>query len=240
LTDADFVLFVDGDCVLQPGFVMAALAAFQDHPAAVVVCGRRREAHPDASVYNRLCDQEWDTPIGPARACGGDALIRLAAFRAAGGFRDSLIAGEEPELCLRLRATGGQVWRIGAEMTLHDAKLTRFGQWWRRSLRAGHAFAEGAFLHGAGPGRHWVTETRRALIWGTGLPVLTIAAGLAHPAGWLLALGYPLQVLRLTLRDHDAVGAIFSVIGKFAESAGILQFHANRLIGRRRGLIEYR
>jgi glycosyltransferase involved in cell wall biosynthesis len=240
LSDADFVLFIDGDCLLQPGFVAAALGAFEDHPAAVVICGRRREAHPGASVYNRLCDAEWDTPVGPTRACGGDALIRLAAFRAVGGYRDSLIAGEEPELCLRLRAGGGQVWRIAAEMTLHDANLLWFGQWWRRSVRAGHAFAEGAFLHGAGPDAHWVAETRRALIWGAGLPILTIAAGLAHPAGWLLALAYPAQVLRLTLRDHDAMGAVLSVIGKFAESLGILQFHAGRVTGRRRGLIEYR
>jgi glycosyltransferase involved in cell wall biosynthesis len=240
LTGAEFALFIDGDCVLQPGFVGAALAAFQDHPAAVVVCGRRREMHPDASVYNRLCDAEWNTPIGPARACGGDALIRVAPLQAAGGYRASLIAGEEPELCLRLRARGGQVWRIDADMTRHDAGLLRFGQWWRRSLRAGHAYAEGAFLHGAGPERHWVAETRRALAWGLGLPVVTIAAGLAHPAGWLLGLAYPAQVGRLALRDRDAKGAVLSVIGKFAESLGILRFHAGRLAGRRRGLIEYR
>ena len=147
-----FVQMVDGDCEVDAGWLAAARAAFSVHPQAVVVCGRRRERFPAASVYNALADREWDTPVGPARACGGDALLRYAAVQAVGGYRADLIAGEEPELCLRLRAAGGEVWRIAAEMTLHDAALLRFGQWWRRSVRAGHAFAEGAALHGAGSG----------------------------------------------------------------------------------------
>lgn len=155
-----FVQLVDGDCAVQPGWISAALAGFADHPAAVVICGRRRERFPEASLYNALADREWDTPIGPALACGGDALMRFDAVQAVGGYDPTLIAGEEPDLCLRLRAKGGEVWRIDAEMTLHDAAMTRFSQWWKRSVRAGHAFAEGATRHGFA---HWGAETRRAL-----------------------------------------------------------------------------
>ncbi len=240
LDGVEFVLFIDGDCVLQPGFVGAALAAFADHLAAVVVCGRRREMRPEVSIYNRLCDAEWDTPVGQALACGGDALMRLDAVRAVGGFRDSLIAGEEPELCLRLRRKGGQVWRIDAEMTLHDAAITRFGQWWRRSVRAGHAFAEGAWLHGASPDRHWRREVARALVWGLVVPVGIVVAGVAHPAGWLLGLVYPAQVLRLWRRGGQWRQAGLSVIGKFAETQGALTFYARHWRGRGGRLIEYK
>ena len=235
----EFVQLLDGDCEMVPGWPAAALAAFAEHPRAVVVCGRRRERFAQASVWNALADREWDTPVGPARACGGDALMRYAAVRAVGGYRDDLIAGEEPELCLRLRQAGGEVWRIAAEMVLHDAALTRFAQWWRRTRRAGHAFAEGAALHGAGPERHWVAETRRALFWGAGLPVLVLLAGLIHPAGWLLALAYPAQIVRLARRG-GGTWAVYSVLGKFAEAQGALGYWADRLRGRRRGLIEYK
>lgn len=234
-----FVQFTDGDCEVQPGWIAAALAAFAEHPRAVVVCGRRRERFPEASVYNRLADREWDTPLGPALACGGDALMRHAAVAAVGGYRAALIAGEEPELCLRLRRAGGEVWRIPAEMTLHDAAMTRFFQWWRRSRRAGHAFAEGAALHGASPDRHWVAETRRALLWGAVLPLAVVLAGLAHPAGWLLALLWPAQVARLARRGGPE-WAFFTVLGKFAEAQGALGYYLDRLRGRRRGLIEYK
>ena len=45
---------------------------------------------------------------------------------AASGFNATLIAGEEPELCLRLRQKGWEIWRLDAEMTLHDAAMTKF------------------------------------------------------------------------------------------------------------------
>lgn len=232
----EFVQFIDGDCEMRPGWIDAALATFAAHPAAVVVCGRRRERFPEASIYNAQADHEWNTPIGRALACGGDALMRFDAVLAVGGYDASLIAGEEPDLCLRLRAAGGEVWRIDAEMTLHDAAMTRFGQWWRRSVRAGHAFAEGVARHGFG---HWGAETRRALIWGAVLPLVVLLAGLAHPAGWLLALAYPAQILRLTRRGGLAWAA-FSVLGKFAEAQGVLGYYWMRLRGRRAGLIEYK
>jgi GT2 family glycosyltransferase len=232
----EFVQLVDGDCELHPDWITMALAAFATHPAAVVICGRRRERFAKASVYNALADREWDTPVGKALACGGDALMRFQAVQAVGGYNPALIAGEEPDLCWRLRAAGGEVWRIDAEMTLHDADMTRFGQWWKRSVRAGHAYAEGTALHGPA---HWGRETRRALLWGGALPVVIVLAGLTNPAGWLMALVYPAQAARLARRGDWAWG-VFSVIGKFAEAQGALGFYLNRLRGRPAVLIEYK
>jgi len=241
LSGNGFVQLVDGDCEVQPGWVATALEAMAAHPKAVVVCGRRRERFPEASIYNRLCDREWDTPLGQAKACGGDALMWLAAVQAVGGYRDDLIAGEEPELCLRLARMGGQIWRIDAEMTLHDAAMMRFGQWWRRSTRAGHAFAEGAALHGKGPEQHWVVETRRALLWGLGVPLLAVGLGLLHPLGLLVLALWPAQILRLALRDRTGLGpAIFAVLGKLAEAQGVIAYWWGRLTRRKRGLIEYK
>lgn len=164
--NVELVQFLDGDCVLQEGWLAQAQAFLTARQDVAVVCGRRREMYPQVSVYNQLIDGEWDTPIGEARACGGDALMRVDALRAVGGYRDDLVAGEEPEMCLRMRQAGWTIWRLDAEMTAHDAQITRISQWWKRTKRAGHAFAEGAALHGAPPERHWVSETRRALIWG--------------------------------------------------------------------------
>ncbi|MEO0745793.1 MAG: glycosyltransferase, partial [Pseudomonadota bacterium] len=194
----DYVQFIDGDCVLDPGWVPTAQGFLDAHPEVAVACGRRRERFPERSAYNRLCDFEWDTPVGQARACGGDAMMRLSAFEAVGGFNPSLIAGEEPELCVRLRAAGWQVWRLEAEMTLHDAAITRFGQFWKRAQRSGHAFAEGAAMHGRPPERHGVVQMRRALLWGAGLPVLIVLIAVAFgPWALLLSLVYLVQVARL-------------------------------------------
>lgn len=248
--DLQFVQFVDGDCEVVADWMPQALAYLDSHPEVVAVCGRRRERFPERSVYNLLCDLEWDTPSGEAKACGGDVMMRVDALRRAGGYREDLIAGEEPELCVRLRAAGGRIWRLPLEMTLHDAAMLRFGQWWQRTKRAGFAFAQGAALHGAPPERHWVQESRRAWVWGLGLPLgLLLACALLAPwlGGWvgLAWLVYPAQVARLSLQGAGSPAArrkraFFLVLGKFAEAAGQLKFLMHRLAGRRAGLIEYK
>ena len=65
-----YVQFIDGDCELQPQWVEKARDFLDNNPAVAVVCGRRRERYPEASRYNRLCDIEWDTPVGPIDSCG--------------------------------------------------------------------------------------------------------------------------------------------------------------------------
>lgn len=235
----EFVQFVDGDCRMQPGWLEAAEAFLAARPSVAVVCGRRREIHPEASVWNRLCDAEWDTPPGQAKACGGDALMRVAAVAKVGGYDPGLIAGEEPELCVRLRQAGWEVWRIDQEMTLHDAAMTRIGQWWKRTRRSGHAFAEGAAMHGAPPERHWVAETRRAVLWGAVLPLVTLLGLVVTPWAGLLLLAYPLQILRLS-RRLGWERAAFLVLGKIPEAQGVLEYHLNRVRRRRAGLIEYK
>lgn len=235
----EHVQFVDGDCRMQPGWLEAAQAFLAEHPAVAVVCGRRREIRPEASIWNRLCDAEWDTPVGQAKACGGDALMRVAAVAEVGGYDPTLIAGEEPELCVRLRQAGWEVWRIDREMTLHDAAMTRIGQWWKRTRRGGHAFAEGAALHGASPERHWVAETRRAVLWGAVLPGAALLGLAVTPWSLALLLAWPLQVLRLS-RRHGWERAAFMVLAKIPEAQGVLEYHLNRLRRRRSALIEYK
>ncbi|UWQ23217.1 glycosyltransferase [Jannaschia sp. W003] len=233
------VQFVDGDCEIVEGWLPAARAFLAAHEDVAVVCGRRRERHPEASVWNRMIDREWDTPVGEARACGGDALMRVRALRDVGGFDERLIAGEEPELCVRLRAAGWRVWRLDAEMTLHDAAMTRASQWWRRTARAGHAFAEGAAMHGRRPERHNVDRLRRALLWGLGLPLAALAGTLVTPWALLLLLLYPAQILRLAPREGLARAATLT-LGKVAEAHGALTWAVRRLRGAKGGLIEYK
>jgi glycosyltransferase involved in cell wall biosynthesis len=143
-----FIQFIDGDCEIQPDWIATASNFLQANPDYAVVCGRRRERYPDQSIYNHWCDIEWDTPIGDAIACGGDALLRIEAFKQVKGYRNDIIAGEEPEMCFRLREQGWKIKRIDTEMTLHDAAITKFSQWWQRTVRTGYAFTLGCSIHG--------------------------------------------------------------------------------------------
>jgi len=234
-----YVQFIDADCALRDGWLTQATQLLHDNLRAAVVCGRRRERHPENSVYNTLIDAEWDTPVGEAKACGGDALMRYQAVSAVKGYREDLIAGEEPEMCLRLRARDWTIWRIDAEMTWHDAEIIRFGQWWKRTERAGHAFAEGAARFSTPQDPHWDREVRRIWLWGLAIPIGALLGSLLHPAALALMLIYPLQVLRLS-RGMGLRAAFFNTLGKFPEAVGAIRFYARQLGSGEKRLIEYK
>ena len=132
-------------------------------------------------------------------------------------------------------------------MTLHDVAIYRFGQWWKRMLRGGYAFAQGAAIHGGPPERYAFLETRRAFIWGFGIPVIALI--LVPIFSWwaLLALiAYPIQLIRLRMRGSRRsarenwlhAGAL--LLGKFPEMFGLMKFHIDQIRRAQSRLIEYK
>lgn len=240
-----YVQFIDGDCELNATWLPRALRALEKDDALAVVCGRRRERYPDRSLYNLVCDLEWDTPIGPAKACGGDALMRISALVEVGAYDPRFVAGEEPEMCLRLRQAGWTIHRIDAEMTLHDAAIYNFGDWWKRQLRYGYALAMSAAKHGNGPERYKVKEILRALVWSVTLPFTALAIALITPWALLVLLAYPLQFLRNFINDRSnrprrGLRAALTVAARFAETAGLMKYARDRVRGELPSIIEYK
>ena len=247
--ELELVQFVDGDCEVAPGWIAQAVQAMGSDSAVAVVCGRRRERHPEATIYNRLCDIEWNTPVGLAESCGGDALMRIASWVEVGGFEAGLIAGAAPELCLRLRQRGHRILRIDAAMTLHDANITRFGQWWKRTVRSGHGYAEGFALHRLEAERFCAGQVRSNFVWGALVPLagFGLLSFSPAPAVGVLA-GYSMLLVRVFraarrrgLSHRDANLFAFSVvIGKVPSALGQVRYFWHRLLGRRSSLIEYK
>lgn len=228
----EYVQFVDGDCELEPGWIDEAVSVLDQNPGVSVVCGRRRERFPERSFYNALCDEEWNTPVGVALACGGDALLRLSTLVAVGGFNDALMAGEEPEMCLRIRAMGGQVWRVDHPMTIHDAAMTRFHQWWLRAVRSGLGYAQAWHVSRASGERLYGVEIRRALFWAGAVPLGAACLALAvHPALVMLApLAWTAQIARLAPRLGWRKAGLLTV-GKAAELLGMATWLRRLLFG---------
>jgi glycosyltransferase involved in cell wall biosynthesis len=246
----ELVLFLDGDTLLHPDFIAAALAQMAD-PQVAVVWGHRRELHPERSLYNRVLDLDWVYPPGPGEFCGGDALMRRSVLQAVGGFDATLIAGEEPELCRRIRARGGVILHLDVPMTRHDLAITTFSGYWRRAFRAGHAYAEVAARFRDSPDPLWLADARRNLVRGSLLlaaPVLLLAS-LAWPPLFLVLLAVAAGLLLRTARrcrwkDPNPVTCLYYAIHSHFQQIPILfgqlaqRRDARR--GRRRRLIEYK
>jgi glycosyltransferase involved in cell wall biosynthesis len=253
-----FVQFIDGDCEVAPDWLERAFAAIEGDGKLAAVAGRRRERNPGHSIYNRLMDLEWDTPVGSARSVGGDALFRVAAFQGVGGFDAALIAGEEPELCLRVRQAGWKILRIDAEMTRHDADLLHFSQWWRRQVRSGWGAmdvesrlprnGEHLFAKMLGSSRIWtiIWLLATAAAGAIGTLVAGRCAGIA--AAIVIALSLPVQGLRIAWQARRRGWATpiaiwhgaMTMLGKWAMLWGQMRWLVDRAAGRRGRLIEYK
>lgn len=241
--DIEYVMFVDGDCEVEAGWIATACEFLDGNPGFAVACGRRRERAPGASRYNALADREWDTATGEASACGGDAVMRVAALREVGSFDPTMIAGEEPELCRRLRVAEWRIMRLAVPMTIHDAAMTQVSQWWRRAVRSGFGYAQAC--HKTLGDRHgaplYSRELARAIAWAGALPLLAIGLAVAwHP---LLLLLWPaatgLQFLRMARRE-GADAAALATIGKYAELDGAIRYWSRALRGSTGGTIVYK
>ena len=228
--DCQTVQFLDGDCILQSPWIPAALQFLDAHPDVGVVCGRRFEAHADASIYNALCDDEWDTPVGEARECGGDALVRCIALDQIGGYNTDLLAGEEPEMTARMRATGWRIWRINVPMSEHDANIRSLRQWWRRTQRGGFGYAQVWTATKGLPKRLYGRQLRSALTWVVAAPLffLLVALLLREPLILLLLpFAYALQMARIARNCRapaKLTKAALILCAKIPEALGAARF----------------
>ena len=246
LPQLQFIQFLDGDCELTPGWVEVGTRYLDEHPEVGVVIGGRTERHMTASWYNTLLGIEWGTPLGRIKFSGGCVLCRLSLLNSINAFNEDLIAGEDPDFCVRVRATGALIWRHEAHMLTHDGSMTRFGQWWNRQRRGGYAFAIGYRLHGRPPERHCRRELISVLRWTVVVPII-IALAMYFVSPWAigLVLAYPLQVVRLALRGEmdrrtNWIYAFMVTLGKWPEFLGVMNYLWDRIRHRSRGLVEYK
>lgn len=241
----DYVQFVDGDCVLEPGWLTHAAHALDEHPEIGIITGWRAEIHPEASVYNAMCDFEWHRPAGDIDACGGDMMVRRELFESLGGFNSGVIAAEDDEFCVRVREAGHRVHRLPIPMTYHDAAMLRFPQWWQRAIRSGHGFAQVGDLHPS----HFRNERRRVWLFGAVLPFLFIVGVVMSL--WLLLLvllAYATSYVR-TVEGLRKAGlplktalrhSVLLFLSKFPNLIGVTRYWKRKRRGWDMEIIEYK
>lgn len=241
----DYVQFVDGDCTLEPGWLTHAAAALDATPDIGIITGWRAEIHPEASIYNAMCDFEWHRPAGDIDACGGDMMVRRKLFERLGGFNPEVIAAEDDEFCTRMRKSGARVHRMAVPMTHHDAAMTRFSQWWQRAIRSGHGFAQVGDLHPD----YFRNERRRVWLFGAVLPFLAIVgAVMSWPLLVLVVLAYLISYTR-TVEGLRKAGlplkaalhhSVLLFLSKFPNLIGMTRYWKRKRRGWDMEIIEYK
>lgn len=258
----DFVQFVDGDCEVVGGWIAAACTFLLANPKVISVCGNRSERYPEESLYNTLINMEWQGVEGEVNACGGDAMYRITPLITAKGFNESMIAGEEGELCLRLRAQRFVVHRLDVLMTLHDANMHHLTQWWLRATRCGHAYAHGYDLHRKNPEGYKKRQVVSSVVYGFLCPLVILVllsilltqslpqlSALFFFTAILFFLSLYIRLIETCVKSRLILGnsqrhawlyGAFVALGKFPEAQGIAKYYYNKIRGVTAKIIEYR
>lgn len=238
-----YVMFLDGDCILEQSFIDKAIGVLNDRPDVGVVFGRLQELHPEQSVYNRIANLEWARPTGEVSTCGGNALFRVASYLASGGYNETIFAGEEPELCARIRLMGTKVLCIDEPMGCHDLGFSSFKEWWVRGVRGGYGALNVRFHFGL---RYFDRQILSARLWVMAWPTFVVAPYFIpiklFPGVWIYWISLfaasllPVQVLRiarsglsrgLNHRDALSYGALM-MVNKCANFVGQLKWVVER------------
>ncbi len=243
-----YVQFIDGDCVLLPGWLERAVGFLDEHADVGVVVGALRERHAEQSTLVRLVNADWELPTGPTDAIGGIAMVRVAALQQVNGWRIDLIAGEDLDLGIRIIGTGWRLERLPEGMTLHDIGIQSWTELWRRSIRSGFVYAQLCHLHGKASPR-WVRQLVSSSLYGGVFPVsLAMSLILWWPAAFIVLVLYIQLIGRMTYRrlqrgDHWSFALLYSltlVMHKLAGVIGMLKFIWQRTLGTQPKLMEYK
>jgi GT2 family glycosyltransferase len=143
-SDADVLVFVNPDTVVQPGAVAALARALEDRTVGIVQARLRLLDRPDVlnssgnvvhvsglawpGGYGDPAD-ELAEPREIAYASGAAFAIRADVFRELGGFTEKLFLYQEDlELCWRAHLRGLRVLVVPEADVLHDYVLERPGR----------------------------------------------------------------------------------------------------------------
>ena len=180
--------------------------------------------------------------------------MRRSVLEEVGGYDEGLIAGEEPEMCRRMRARGYEILHIDHPMTGHDLAIRRWSQYWRRAVRTGYAYAAVSSRFAGTDSPFWEADARGNLIRGTFWTALFV---LSLPAAVLLGSVLPpllscLLFLLLAARSAGKVAwkspdritrflyGIHSHLQQIPMLVGQIKYHLDRKARRSRKLIEYK
>jgi len=144
--EAEYLLFLDGDIVLEEGFLGRAVAHLESDSQCAAFGGRLDERHwIEGRQVGGAGDLYQVRAGGPTLVLGALWVCRRSAFEEVGRFDPDLPSEEDFELSLRLRLAGYTLWAEARLAGYHDCaprpSFRELGRRWRSGLYAGQGLA---------------------------------------------------------------------------------------------------
>lgn len=180
---APFLLFADGDVVVEPAFVAGAIALLETQREVGGVGGRIHERQWEgARLVREVPDLHGSGPGGTVEMLAAAWIARREAFEAVGGFDARLPAEEDMELCLRLAAGGFRVVALDQRAAYHDCAPRPSLKEIKRRLGGGLFAGQGLLLRQSWGTPQFVRHLARQRIYLGAFAYAVLGAGLAVDA----------------------------------------------------------
>jgi GT2 family glycosyltransferase len=131
---ARFVAFVDDDCRPEPGWLAELLAAAEASPNAIV----QGTVVPDPlehEVFARPLVRTLSVTPPDPRAQTANIVYPRTLLEQAGGFDESVLVGEDMELCVRCRRAGARLVAAPDAVVNHAVEAFTIGGWSRMNRK---------------------------------------------------------------------------------------------------------
>lgn len=158
--EAEWLIRIDAHAAYPANFCDVLLAEAAATGADSVVVGMQAEgqglwqsaiAAAQNSRFGNGGAAHRMAPVGRFVDHGHHALVRIASFRAVGGYDVAFSHNEDAELDLRLRAAGGRIWLTAATRLTYYPRSS-LGALMRQYFRFGRGRAQNLMKHQSRPG----------------------------------------------------------------------------------------
>jgi hypothetical protein len=174
--------FLDADVLVPTDFFDRVEQVFR-MPIAAAGC---TVALPETSWITRTWGQLHDRGVANLTTLinSADCCVRAEPFREVGGFDQSLVTGEDADLCLRLIEAGHHLLETPALQVLHLDNPETLGEFARKEVW--HGLGAGATVRSDRLDRPFVMTLAHGLL--VALGILALALGGFSVGGWIVAL----------------------------------------------------
>ncbi|MGL4724407.1 MAG: glycosyltransferase [Scandinavium sp.] len=228
-SEGDYLLLLDGDMELEPGFLTTAIAFLENNPDYAGVAGSVEM--DDAANYefkSRKQRLHLIYPLGDTDHLGGGGLYRRSAIEKIGYLTNLNLHGyEEAELGIRLQAAGYKLRRLDVPYFRHASYTMPTFKMLAYRWKHGFLWAPGELLRNAWGKKHFPAAfkiVRNELIFTLYLLLLLLAIVSLNPA----VIGVTLLPLLLFIaakayKNSSLRDGVQSVINLSLFSAGLVR-----------------
>lgn len=149
VSNGSILAFVDSDHEVPPDWIETAVAQFAADPGLTLL-GFPYLAPPDGTWVQRTWELHRLHHRGRREAnwlASGNMFARREAFLAVNGFREDLVATEDVDLCIRLRAQKAKIIEDVAVANVHHGEPVSLAHFFRKEFWRGTNNLRGFIAH---------------------------------------------------------------------------------------------